>query len=241
MPFRSRNVVIPFICLLILNACTAQTSINPELTATPIPPAETATQPAASPEPSPTVEPTALPSATPEPTATPIPPLAMQPEGLSGWCMPVGEPNTANTNPEAKPASAVDVQIENGRVDVVGEFTRCYFFAAFNQPFPPGARLNFLDGQSDFYQAALQPMSADPKTGWALVNHTYLVNPPAWELSFRVEVAAADGSVFYDSLYHITRGWTPDKCWNGALPDPTTLKCPLRQDLHPWDQGYGVY
>ncbi|NPV56376.1 MAG: hypothetical protein HPY76_06880 [Anaerolineae bacterium] len=242
MSTRQRFSLITLFALLIMTACSSSpAAMQADASATPIPPAATATQAPPTPEPSPTSAPTALPSPTLEPTATAVPALAMLPDGLSGWCLPVGDPTAANSTPDAKPAGAVDVVTENDQVNVIGEFSRCYFFAAFNQPLPDGVLIKFFDGGSNFYQSAVQPLSTDPNTGWALVDHTYLVNPPAWELYFRIDVVAVDDTPFYTSTYHVARGWEPNMCWNGTLPNPITLRCPLRQDLHPWDAGYGEY
>ena len=241
MPYRIQLRLPATLLVMALGACATLPGAPANPSATPIPPAATATSSSPTAQPSPTTEPTAPPSPTPQPSATPTPPLALLPDGLSGWCIPIGDPNAANTNPQAKPSSAVDVLFNQGRIDVIGEFSDCFFFAAFNQPMPANVQMMFYDGGSSFFQAPLTAMDTDPATGWARVDHTYAVNPPAWELEFQVAVVGADGTSFLSSRYHFSRGWTPDPCWNGSLPDPTTLKCPLRQDLHPWDQGYGIY
>jgi hypothetical protein len=174
---------------------------------------------------------TFVPTDTPTPTETAIPTLAVIESGFHVLCLPhtYYNPDMTTVLPdllaEGRPeeVNASDPSL----MDVMAPATYCGFFVTFNQILPAGAKVEFLQGTdpNPWLTLELTPMADDPNTGYAITNHTMVINPPAWELMISAEVVSADGYVQMQIPIHIYKR-LPPLCWNGTLPNPVTLECP---------------
>lgn len=238
-------------CLIALSACsptpppqlptaTATALPKPQLTATQ-PSQATATAPVittntAAPTPTATLIP---PTSTPIPTATPN--LALAQDGLSAWCLPEHASIAAANDPFNPPSTARIGKIENGALEIRNmPFSICVFIYTFNQPAPAGLKLDVYDKnlQNPWLSADLLPAEGKPNTVITQLRHTYITNPRLWNVSYQFVVRDSKGNELHRDQVNLHR-WISGLCWQGNLPDPYTLYCPLQQDLHPWDIGYG--
>jgi hypothetical protein len=80
----------------------------------------------------------------------------------------------------------------------------------------------------------------DPLVGYATLNHTYIVNPPLWNIEYRFSLAAPGGKEYWSEPISFKRDWLGRICWNGKRQAPVTLRCDTITygDRHPTDWGY---
>ncbi len=71
----------------------------------------------------------------------------------------------------------------------------------------------------------MSPSPEDGNSGYFLIQHGYMINPPFWQITYHVKLEAADGSVFWEKDVRFLKP-TPNTCWDGSLPHPVTLYCP---------------
>jgi hypothetical protein len=211
--------------------CSAVSFLSPA-TATP-----TAVPATNTPLPSPTaVPPTATPAPTNTavPTATPLPALAIAPDGINPWCLPtkffskyLEGPNGPASMPEGAQAGAIDKV--TGRINLHIPAVSCTIVLAFNQPIPDGMKLQVWDArpQEPFITYDLKANPGNPKEGYAVLTHTYIINPPKWWMDYTFVVVTADGREVLRSPAHVFKS-LPEKCWDNSLPDPITLFCPIQ-------------
>jgi len=118
----------------------------------------------------------------------------------------------------------------------------CVFTYTLNGPVPDSLQLQVYEMRAEkpWLTAALTPVEGSPNTVSATLRHTYIIAPPLWDVSYKFALfdAGSAAELRRDTVnFH---RWTPTLCWNGRKPNPITLRCPLAQDLHPWDAGYGT-
>ncbi len=222
--------------------------------ATPTLSAPTAQQPADTPTAAPTHTATLAPTATEQPTSTPIQPTntpeptatamptlgVVAEDGLSAWCLLPGMLATQYKDPSAPPQNAVFGTVTEEGFDVSNlPYTACTFIYQFNQAAAPGMKLQIFEVEQTkpWLTADLLPVETDPNSAAAQVSHIYIVQPPLWDVSYDFAVVNADGTEIRRDRVNLHR-WKPELCWNGQLPPMDTLRCPLMQDLHPWDPSY---
>jgi hypothetical protein len=218
---------------------TAPAAAAPEQNATAtFPPPPTATSAPTNTE-VPTATPTPLPTSTPEPTATPQ--LALAQDGFSGWCLPENVLVSAASDPMNPPPAAEKSKIVDNALEIRNmPFSVCIFMYKFNQTAPAGLKLEIYDlnQKIPWWKTDLNPVDGQTGTVYTRLRHTYIVNPPLWNVSYVFVVRDANGTELQRSQVNMHR-WATGLCWQGTYPDPITLYCPLQQDLHPWDPGYG--
>lgn len=212
-------------------------------------PAPTATQAA-----EPTTAPTATdqpPTATVVPTATDTPTEAPMAEptpgvigasGLSAWCLPEEVSVTALQKPLEPPQTARIGEMVEGALEIRNlPVSACVFNYTFDQPAQEGLKLQVYEqrAKSPWLTADLLPVEGHPEMVMAILRHTYIVAPPLWNVSYTFTVVDSAGQELRRDAVNLHR-WTPTLCWNGQPPNPITLRCPLAQDLHPWDPSYGT-
>ncbi len=194
----------------------------------------------------PTYTPTAaeIPTTAPSPTepSTPTPTFGPAGEGISAWCLPENASLGPASDPANPPAEGKIAQWTGTALEVRDlPSNGCVFIYTFNQP--PASELSLQVSDSSesapFLTAALTPVPGDENSVYALLRHTWIIAPPVWEVSFTFTLTGADGAVVRSDQVNLHR-WTPGLCWNGRKPNPLTLRCPLAQDLHPWDPWYGT-
>ena len=218
---------------LALSGCGAGSTPMAAPTSTTAPTLAATSAPTETPLPSPTA--TEAPTATPEPTATatatPIPPLAVLSDGFTVWCNPLDYAGVNQPGPQA-PAVARQLSEVDGQEHVYIPADFCTIVYTFNQSMPAGAQFEMFDGSTEpFLKAALTPADGQPQVAFVAVDHPYVVNPPFWEVTYRLAVLAPDGQELRTDS--VTFGKViPSECPFGGLPDPVTLKCALTD---PWE------
>lgn len=241
------SVVTLLVIVLLASACSPAPTIVPVSQPTAVP--STATQeaaPSATPLPSatptqpPTLTPTAVPpTQTPQPTATPA--LALTGEGLSGWCLPENTLLTAASDPLSPAETAELSKMVDGALEIRNlPWSGCVFTYAFNQPAPEGLKLEVYEvgGKSPWLTADLHPVDGKPEVVSTLLTHSFIIAPPFWHISYEFALKDASGQELARTPVNLHR-WETKLCFNGQPPNYKTLRCPLWQDLHPWDAGYG--
>ncbi|MEA4906705.1 MAG: hypothetical protein GYA17_16295 [Chloroflexi bacterium] len=231
------SVMLVIVLLGALAACSTAQTPEPTAAATQAPSAAPATAtmlpPTATLEPSPTPVP---PTATLPPTSTPVP------EQFTAWCVPAdtGIPPAASDQPWVMPTEGMrTVEVVDGANQLVTHNVSCTFVYTFAQALPAGSMLKVEDDfNNTWLESELTPAGDNANTVYAVLNHSYIVDPPLWTITYRFVVTAPDGSEKRSDSIVFDKGWRPEACWNGALPNPVTLKCIKWEDLHPWDIGY---
>jgi len=189
-----------------------------------------------------TAEPAATATAVPTETPTTAPTFGPAEDGLSAWCLPDGAAVSQASDPANPPANARFGEFVAGALEIRNlPSSACVVIYNFNQPAPEGLVLEIYEiGQpAPFWTENLPPVVSSPNTAAALLRHSYVIEPPVWEISFEFAVRDGQGAELRRDQVNLHR-WTPALCWNGRRPNPITLTCPLPQDLHPWDAGYGT-
>jgi hypothetical protein len=187
-------------------------------------PTHTATiAPTLEPSPTATMQPTA------EPTSTPIPPLGLSEEGVILWSAPVEIgliPANFKDNQGDYEGISVAYEKDGGMVlKIPASFI--VIDAHFNQPIPSGVQLKVyeLKALSPWYTAPMSPSSKDGNSGHFLILHSYMINPPFWDITYHVKIEGADGSVYWEKDVKFLKP-TPNSCWDGSVPNPVTMYCP---------------
>lgn len=229
-----------------LAGCSPAAEALPTATVQPaatLPPPPTATE---QPSPTPTLEPTATlePTVTPTlpPTATQVPPLGLLPDGFSAWCAPREYAGVKPAGPDA-PEYANKLVISGSSMQVKIPAAYCVLSARFNQPFPTGASLVLYDGKSPFLKLPMTAADGQVDLGWAAVSHDFVVNPPYWDVTYRVAVVGPNDQELWSNPVKFAKP-LPNPCPYGGYPDPVTLFCgisdPLEIEPHP-DITWPVY
>lgn len=185
---------------------------------------------------------------TPEPAApelseaTPTPLVSadsLPADELSVWCMPSGY-RAVSAESSQPPAGARQGRFIGGALEIRNTpVSSCTFIYSFDQPVPPGLTLAVYEWgrPKPWLTAELKPAADNPNLGIVSLIHSFIIDPPAWEISYQFKVLGADGSEKRADTVNIYR-WDPGLCWDGVKPDLNTLKCREQQDQHPWDYAY---
>lgn len=244
------------VSLLFLTACRTSTVQPPQPTqaqatattkAPALPTATQASTPTAPPVATATTAPTQAPTETLAPTSTSVPPtptsvptLGFAEPALSGWCV---EPDTlllSTADPASPPANA-RIGKQNGSAFEINNLPSngCVFMYTFNQPVPQGLKLAIFDlnQKKPWLETDLSAVNGKPDSAAAILRHSYIIAPPLWKVSFTFAVSDASGNTLRSDRVNLNR-WIPRTCWNGQPPNVFTLRCPLAEDLHPWDPSY---
>lgn len=216
------------------SATTAPPTAAPA-TAAVLPPTYTPTTPPATPTASPAAQ-------TPAPSPTQPLALAVAENGLSAWCLPEGDSLSPVSDPLNPPADAHLGALVNSALEIHNlPVIACVVAYTFNQAPPAGLKLEIFDqlNKTPWLTVDLTPVKDKPNSVAAVLRHSYIIAPPLWNVSYFFAVVDANGKELQRVAANLHR-WTPWLCWNGRPPNPLTLRCPLAQDLHPWDPSYGT-
>jgi hypothetical protein len=96
-----------------------------------------------------------------------------------------------------------------------------------------------LSSPAPWLEAPLQPLAGRPQSAAVVLTHSYFVAPGWWDVTYKLALQGPAGNLLEPVPANLHR-WKPEKCWNGNYPNINTLRCPLPEDLHPWDAGYGT-
>ena len=177
---------------------------------------------------------TATPTATLSATEVVSEPL---PDGMEIWCLPEGITYPKDPTQIEKPKDAVDAFFDGTTVYITGPSNGCFVYLP-DEKDNIGNTIAIYDNSNSgpWYKLTFN----ESKDGLvAIMNHTYITNPPYWRINYRMELLDETGDVLFEAPLTYSRKWAPNICWNGKLPNPTTLLCELQQDQHPWDAWYG--
>lgn len=240
MSNRSVLVTALMLCTILITSCTPTTPVEPQIVEVTrvVPQTVVVTQ---------IVEVEKIVTATPEPTEVIQETPTTAPETTSSgepvfnaWCTKqTTSPKDMAENGQM-PQDADSAFVEDGKLILHTERNYCAFFFTFNSELPTGAHLDFYDTRPEPWALLeLAPVNNHPTTGYALSNNPYIVNPPYWEISYRLSLKDSGGKELWNHDVYFKRSWTPKPCYGGVWPDAATLKCPPLPEVHPWDPWYG--
>ncbi|MDR3573112.1 MAG: hypothetical protein P4L50_04585 [Anaerolineaceae bacterium] len=237
------GIVLP---LVFMSACAAAApSLAPNTLAAQ---AAAPTTPPVMPSDPPTALPTTVPAAPtlaptlpPAPTTPPATPTALPQAGqLNVWCMPVGYLPSLVADKTVMPAAAKTGTLVNGVLSFQVPFSYCTVVYTFAQAEPAGTTLQLYDlTPTPWLKVPLQVSASNPNIMYAVLRHSYIIDPPLWTTTYRFVVYTPDGTKIKEDKLTFHK-YTPAVCWNGLLPNPTNLTCIKEQDIHPWDAGYPI-
>lgn len=217
-------------------------SSMPEAAPSPLPPTQAPTKvpPTWTPTTAPTSTATQIPTMTATVTATAT--LGPAEDGFSAWCLPELA-SLATTNDPAHPPAEAKMASWSGTALEVNNLPSngCVFIYKLNREIRQSLRLEVFDrGDTNaFLATGLIPVPSDPNAVYTVLRHSYIITPPVWNVTFTFVVTTENGDELRRDTVNLHR-WIPVLCWNGQPPNPVTLRCPLQQDLHPWDPSYGT-
>jgi hypothetical protein len=177
------------------------------------------------------------------PSPTPIPPLAMQENGFSAWCYP----DEQITAPPSGAGIAIPPEGEINKstiVDGVPEVPipgySCNYVFDFNQKAPDGLTVEIYDWlqKKPIFTLPLTPATDKPTAAVLYTTNSYLSKRVFWEYTYKFIVKDKEGKELWNNPVHLNVPWRPAICLAGVYPKATSLRCPLRQDAHPWDPWY---
>lgn len=180
--------------------------------------------------------PTATPAAA---SPTPAAPELVDANGMKAWCLPKGSVITkAQLETDIPPANAKTMRLEKDVPTLITVNDACTFLYTSSKPIPEGTQLQVADGASAAWLKADLVPGTQPNSGYAAVQHGYIVDPPFWSVTYTVKVVTKDGAELWSSPMVFRRGYEPGKCYDGSWPDPVTWYCYYPPDAHPWDSWY---
>jgi hypothetical protein len=151
-------------------------------------------------------------------------------DGFNAWCAPQEYAGTKAQDAQAPDYARLLVKKDDTlRVPIPAAY--CVVAITFNQPVAAGASLAFFDGSNLFYKLPLTPASTNPSVAWAQASHDFVINPPYWEVTYRLAVLGVDGKELWTHDVTFAKP-TPKACPFGGLPDPVTLACAVTD---PWE------
>jgi hypothetical protein len=155
-------------------------------------------------------------------------------DGFNAWCFPLSYEGYTPAGPVG-PADSSALVVKDDLLSVKIPAAFCTLAYSFNQPVPEGTVLTLFDGTSAFMRLPLKPVDGSPDQAWTTVNHTYVVNPPYWEVSYRLVVNGPDGKELWSNVVKFGKP-LPEECVFGGLPDPITLYCTKNDpwEIEPW-------
>lgn len=184
---------------------------------------------------------TITPSPEPTLTATLVPTLGFTDSAISAWCLPENTSLAALQDPLSPPDTARIGNFSEGVLQIYNlPVGACVVVYHMNMAAPSGLQLSIFDQSltNPWLSIDLKPVESDPTSVYAQLTHSYIITPPYWNISYQFSVTDSSGVELRRDQVDLNR-WQPKPCWNGRLPNVFTLTCPLKQDLHPWDAGYG--
>jgi len=177
------------------------------------------------------------------PTATVIPALALKDGGFSAWCYPDDQ---VTAPPSAKgiaiaPEGTNKASVVDGVPEVPIPGYSCNYVFEFNQAAPEGLKVEIYDWlqKKPVFNLPLDVASDNPNAVVLSTTNAYLSKRVFWEYTYKFVVKDADGTELWNNPVKLNVPWRPAICLAGVLPRATSLRCPLRQDSHPWDAWYG--
>lgn len=172
-------------------------------------------------------------------TATQAAPLAIAENGLQIRCL-----NVASSLPIDAAASFSDTLFAVSEIAPTTEGVKltipvraCAVFVTFTQPLSEEAQVEVFEasGTQAWYTRPLIKDEQSENTYFAVLSHQYIIDPPFWNLNYRMSVKGST-QTYWEGALLVTRIFN-GLCWEGSVPDPVTLKCPnadkLEREPHP--------
>jgi hypothetical protein len=191
----------------------------------------------------PTTTATPIPTETPLPSPTVIPPLAMMENGFSAWCYPEDQ-LTAPPSGEGiaiAPEGTNLSSIVEGVPEVPIPNYSCNYVFDFNQKAPEGLTVEIYDWlqKKPIFTLPLTPATDKETSAVLFTKNAYLSKRVFWEYTYNFIIKDKDGKELWNNKVRLNVPWRPAICLAGVLPKASSMRCPLRQDSHPWDPWYG--
>lgn len=114
----------------------------------------------------------------------------------------------------------------------------CTFIFTFNQPVMEGVQLEVYDKRAAPWLVTDLIPVADTNVAYVTLNNPYIVEPPFWQITYTMAVRDASGQEIWNREVTFDRGYRPELCWDGTLPNAVTMRCRWEKELHPWDPEY---
>lgn len=175
------------------------------------------------PSPTPTFEPTLTPS------STPLPVLALVDENLSIWSVPNDVFVMVSESGISKESysTTYDGILEETEMNVRVPASAVVVEVEFNQSLNEEVFFNLYDltGTTPWYSGKIIQNSENPSKGFAFLDHNFVLDPPAWEITYVGKLESVDGRVFWENNLRLYKA-LPNTCWDGSLPHPVTFSCP---------------
>ncbi|MBI9049633.1 MAG: hypothetical protein JEZ00_09455 [Anaerolineaceae bacterium] len=182
------------------------------------------------------VEPTIEPTLEPNPTATVEPTIKstetaipeISSDGVGIWAVSIAS-EIVEIN-MSDPFDTYDATyigfMENETLNIQVPATNIVVDYQFNQPLPSGAKFQVyeLNNGAPWFEQIFLVHENDGNSGRVITNHSYLINPPFWEITYHAKIVDGTGKVYWESDLRIYKA-LPNTCWDGSLPDPVTLYC----------------
>jgi hypothetical protein len=174
---------------------------------------------------------TALPTATKTAkTATMIPPLGIVTDGFSGWCLPEGAAISTEwgSGDYKMLGNARPGIMKDGVLNILAPAAYCTYVYTFNQAFPPGFHFSiFAPGNpKPFFTTELTQGADNSNIGYVVPKHTMAYNPDFWDATVQFVLLDPDNQELRRDNVRIYK-ILPPLCWDGSLPNPVDLQCPV--------------
>ncbi len=229
---RFAHIAAIALLVTLLPACSPAAIITPSPSPTvPPPPTATAfptatTAPTQTPLPSPTITLTFTPQPTPTQTATAMP--AILQDGFDAWCVP-GDSHNLGVVTSTKPDDAGRYKQVKDAIQMTVPTGACTFVYKFNQAVPAAAEFQIYDILDHLaYKMPLVSPDGEPNMGLATITEKLMLDPPYYEIHFRLAVFTPDAGQLWTSKVIFARP-IPQACFDpnsGIWPNPVTGQCP---------------
>jgi hypothetical protein len=133
-------------------------------------------------------------------------------------------------SPFVMPAGALEAKFNDFqkayRLKIPAVF--CTFIIKMDSPMPAGSKLeiSYIGPQKPWLITELKPIADNPNAGYVTLTHEHIINPPFWEIAYKLVVRSGDGVERYNTIIRLWKT-LPEKCWDGSYPDPVTMWCPV--------------
>ncbi|MBI9048694.1 MAG: hypothetical protein JEZ00_04715 [Anaerolineaceae bacterium] len=176
--------------------------------------------------------------ATPTPTMTASEPeIEPLPDGFEFWCLEAGTVFPKDTALVQKGDDAIEAVYDENGFTITGPFSVCYVQIPDEGQNADNLVAIYDNSNSAAWYVRKFYQSEDGLV--AELKHSYIVDPPHWQLNYRIELQDDNGEALFSAPLIYQRNWRAKLCWNGKMPNPVTYLCERQQDQHPWDAWYG--
>jgi hypothetical protein len=173
------------------------------------------------------------------PTATQAAPLAIAENGLQIRCLAIDSslPIDAAASFSDTLFAVSEIAPTSDGIKLTIPVRACAVFVTFTQPLSEDVQVEVFEasGTQAWYTRSLIKDEQSENTYFAVLSHQYIIDPPYWNLNYRMSVQGTT-QTYWEGALLVSRIFN-GLCWEGSIPDPVTLKCPdadkLEREPHP--------